>query len=643
MIAPLINGRNSVAQIAKKLKGEFTEFDIKCVLLILEEHGLLEDSADEFAIPRTAFSDLLSISARAFENVIQKSELNVKSFGLHAKRFERILKDLGIKLNESAGMVVVLVDDYLRNELVEFNEYAIRNKLHWILMKPSGSFLWFGPTFVPGNSPCWECLAYRLCENLRGETFPHALKMNGDSPKNRPQPSHEALTLTAIKLLQSLVSPNQPPTIETFDVTTMDFENHEVLRSDQCRFCSMKKKYSPRAQTTAIDEKYTHLIDPITGILDQVSTKEYYNLFYLSTVQHPFVLPSEQRYPATLRLKRESYGKAFTAEQSRTGAIREAIERYSGIFRGNERRITATFNELNPDAIHPNSCMNFSDAQYAKRDELNLTNSGGHWIPVPFDEDLGIEWTPVWSLTYEKTKYAPTAYCYYGYPLPNGQHFCLADSNGNASGSYLEDAILHGFLEIVERDAVALWWFNKVPRSSVILDSIPLPYIEDLQNQYKSHDRTITLFDITSDFKIPCFAAVSENKTSEFFFGFAADLDPVIAISKALAEMNQFFETSGRRFTDTKFLQSEKTVKFNRIRKLKDIKGCVKVAQEKGMETLVLNQTRSDIDLPVVKVIVPGMRQFWARFGKGRLYDVPEQMGWLKTPLNENELNQGRL
>jgi ribosomal protein S12 methylthiotransferase accessory factor len=47
--------------------------------------------------------------------------------------------------------------------------------------------------------------------------------------------------------------------------------------------------------------------------------------------------------------------------------------------------------------------------------------------------------------------------------------------------------------------------------------------------------------------------------------------------------------------------------------------------------------------LPLVKVIVPGMRQFWPRFGKGRLYDVPVQIGWLKKALTENQLNPDRL
>jgi len=41
----------------------------------------------------------------------------------------------------------------------------------------------------------------------------------------------------------------------------------------------------------------------------------------------------------------------------------------------------------------------------------------------------------------------------------------------------------------------------------------------------------------------------------------------------------------------------------------------------------------------VAKVIVPGLRHFWARFAPGRLYDVPVQMGWLRESLKEEDLN----
>jgi len=43
--------------------------------------------------------------------------------------------------------------------------------------------------------------------------------------------------------------------------------------------------------------------------------------------------------------------------------------------------------------------------------------------------------------------------------------------------------------------------------------------------------------------------------------------------------------------------------------------------------------------LPVVKVIVPGLRHFWARFAPGRLYEVPVALGWVPAQLTEEQLN----
>ena len=59
-----------------------------------------------------------------------------------------------------------------------------------------------------------------------------------------------------------------------------------------------------------------------------------------------------------------------------------------------------------------------------------------------------------------------------------------------------------------------------------------------------------------------------------------------------------------------------------------------------GIEVLVLDQTQPDIGLPVVKVIAPGLRHFWPRFGPGRLYDVPVRLGRLRRPRAEHELTQ---
>jgi ribosomal protein S12 methylthiotransferase accessory factor len=70
-----------------------------------------------------------------------------------------------------------------------------------------------------------------------------------------------------------------------------------------------------------------------------------------------------------------------------------------------------------------------------------------------------------------------------------------------------------------------------------------------------------------------------------------------------------------------------------------DVRRCVARLGERGIETIVLDQTRPEIDLAVCKVMAPGLRHFWRRVGPGRLYDVPPQLGWLEAPTPEDELN----
>ena len=52
---------------------------------------------------------------------------------------------------------------------------------------------------------------------------------------------------------------------------------------------------------------------------------------------------------------------------------------------------------------------------------------------------------------------------------------------------------------------------------------------------------------------------------------------------------------------------------------LHDINHCRSIIEAHGMEMLVLDQTRADVGMPVVKVVVPGLRHFWARLCPGAL------------------------
>jgi oxazoline/thiazoline synthase len=241
-----------------------------------------------------------------------------------------------------------------------------------------------------------------------------------------------------------------------------------------------------------------------------------------------------------------------------------------------------------------------------------------------------------------------------------------ADSNGCAAGNTLEEAIVQGFLELVERDAYAIWWYNRLQRPQLDLSQFDDSYVRDLQRQLAESGRKLWVLDVTSDLGVPTFVAVThwmQNGRENIEFGSGAHFDTKIALLRALTELNQFLSlglmgggtgekssldgATPLRLDDYPYLTpsgkplvpADLGSKFGDLDTSEQVSACVRLAKQAGLDFLVLNQTRPDIEVPVVRVIVPGLRHFYRRFGRGRLYDVPIKLGLRDRPLKENEFN----
>jgi ribosomal protein S12 methylthiotransferase accessory factor len=379
---------------------------------------------------------------------------------------------------------------------------------------------------------------------------------------------------------------------------------------------------------------------------------------------HNFSAPARNVDELRAGLSGGSFGKGSTAEQGEASALMEAIERYSGIFQGDEIRVTRRFTDFAPgDAILPNDVLLFSNAQTMPDETPTGDSSESHIAPAPFDPSAKIEWSPVWSLRDERFKYLPTSVLYFFYGGPAAFH---ADSNGCAAGNTREEAIVQGFLELVERDAYAIWWYNRLRRAEVDLSQFNDSYVRDLHTQLAEADRKLWVLDVTSDLGIPTYVAIShwmQDGKENIEFGSGAHFDPRIAILRTLTELNQFLSIglmgggtgekssldgfTPLRLRDYPFLtpsghptiQAGCSANVGPINNTRDqVLACVDIARRAGLDFLVLDQTRPDVEVPVVRVIVPGLRHFYRRFAPGRLYDVPVKLGLLDRPLLESEL-----
>lgn len=701
-IAPLLDGQYTETEIIQRLDGHLSIAEVFYILQRLRDGGHLVDEPVLLPPQQAAFWDGLGIDSRT---VVQRLEATTVSLipiaNLDTAPLQESLEAMGVRIGDDGDRAIVITDDYLRPELEVYNRNALTANRPWLLLKPLGTELWMGPIFIPGDTGCWHCLAHRLRGHRKLETYLEEKGHCGPfAPGFSALPStvQMAFTVAATEIAQWIVC-DRPSVLQgeviTLNALTLEKQHHSLLQRPQCPACgnpdwvakqqSVPPQLQTRPKTFTEDgghrscspeetyQKLAHHISPITGIISSLQPSliagDEKSPLHSYVANHNFALADNNLYFLHQGLRTLAGGKGKLEIQAKTSALCEAIERYSGVFRGDEARIRARYQDLET-AIHPNTCMLFSDRQYQERDRLNAQQTRFNWIPEPFDETEEIDWTPVWSLTESEPRYLPTAYCYYGYSRQNHATFARGDSNGCAAGNSKEEAILQGFMELVERDSVALWWYNRLKKPAVDLSSFDEPYFQTLLDYYHSRDRSLWVLDITSDLNIPTFAAISARRDqpgSKVILAFGAHFDPQIGILRALTELNQFLptliaETPDHRIEDREVLewlsvattenQSYLTPDPSLPQKRRsdyaflssqdlyaDVITCGEIVRAKGLSLLVLDQTRPDTGLHVVKTIVPGMRHFWARFAPGRLYEVPVQMGALGESLTEEQLN----
>lgn len=372
---------------------------------------------------------------------------------------------------------------------------------------------------------------------------------------------------------------------------------------------------------------------------------------------------------------REIYsGRGLTKRQAVVSCLGEAAERISGRWRGDEAFVRERFTALGPVALHPHALLNFSERQYAGREAWNATHPGRHEVPPPFAEDTEIAWVEARGLSSGSARLLPAAAVYFDLPETLGA-VCTANSNGCASGTSFEDAVARGFLELVERDAVAIWWYGRVPRPGVGLASLAEPGLAEIAAYQTEQGRHFHILDLTHDLSVPVFAAVSLDRGGgRIVFGFGAAWAPETAALSAATEMQQLYlsallnEQTGRDVPDEElppetlafrrwlarakaaeepYLMPADAAPSRRVRFSHDLpqdadsalQRIAEICARKTLEPLVVDLTRTDIGVPTARVIVPGLRHFWARFGPGRLYDVPVALGWRTEPCAEEALN----
>ena len=708
-LAPYIDGLTGVAAITAQMvaEGSATVDEVPEAIGILRERGFVVD-ASEYTSPGDVYSSWWRSSPEAGW---KDTAIAVVAVGDVPSSIVRdAITSHGLRTVveiPEADLLVFVVDDYLNPDIAPLALAARERGSRILLVNPCGVRPTIGP-WLGEPGPCWECLAARLLFNRQVEKslLPEGERMGPIAVGWTATTAAHAGAEVALELLRTVsgrrhVNDHEDPSItrmSILDHLTGDTSTHHVVRRPQCSACGvpitlMNAPVEIHLASGALDAKddgsyrrltpqqtidtYSHQVSRVTGVVEHLQRGNLDN-DVTHVVESGVNLATVKKGTKACGFRQNAGGKGTTPEQARAGALAEAIERYAATYAGDEPNLISSMDDLGDDAIDPRSCSLFSDHQYDIRDEWNASHQGKHVIPKRFDPSVEIPWSPIWSFTEQRRLWLPTAYAYYNYAGEYPRNGCSSDSNGNAAGTSMEDAILQGFFELIERDAVAIWWYNRITRPEVDIDAYAKEFDDSYFGRIRKHyadvlDREIWALDLTCDFGIPSFVAASRARkgSPRILLGFGAHRDPRGALLRALTEMNQMLgmipameyrgapEPGDESSPEATWWYLESM--DGHVHVLPDpslppttptthahdwttdgkanVERIIELLAERNMSISVVNMTKPDIGMPVVKVVAPGMRHFWPRFAPGRLYEVPVDMGWRATALTESELN----
>jgi len=588
-------------------------------------------------------------------------------------------------------LTVIAASDYLDERFIQAVEAGIAARRTILPVRLAGASIWIGPLLDQETSALFPVLIRRLTANRPADV---AVRASGaEFPLLPPQGLPVTFDLAATWIASAslaIVSGHVPDFLKkglfSLDPWSLETTRHPISiatainipnRSAAIELAPAPKRFTLDGghRTCTPQESLVRLeqfVDPIAGVvpaIQKVPNRAGMHVYVCTQTSDRSA--SNHRANRVLGRPGAAVGKGAGDLQARVSCLAEAIERYSCHHQGHHPLLHSRLDQLGETAIAPQDLLLFSATQYENRNLTNEMNNGGfNWVPEPFNPENDVDWSPAWSLTHSREIWLPADFCYFGYISDRNHDFCKADSNGCASGNTLEEAIQQGFFELVERDACALWWYNRVTRPGVALDSFDDPFFASMQNSFNQAGRELVVLDITSDLGVPTVMAISwrQSDGGRIHLGLGCHLEARLAVSRALAELNQGavdefddkdpasvegIDTHHARWLREATIENQPYLRpADGPRRVatdftneatRDVRDDLLISIEKlrakGLEMIVLDHTRPDIGFPVARVVVPGLRHFWARHAPGRLYDVPVTMGWLDRPKTESELN----
>ncbi|SHE11681.1 bacteriocin biosynthesis docking scaffold, SagD family [Chlamydia abortus] len=558
-----------------------------------------------------------------------------------------------------------------------------------------------GPLVLPGKPGCFQCAETRLSLAGGGREEPDDSLMKLISPDAiAPSPlevppaafRHMALivSLETARLLRGEITDSEGR-IHLINLRSLTSTVHYILPDGLCPVCGELPDDSPEAAAISLEpcKKLNNSYRCRSmGDLRKVLAKDYLdNRTGLMNGKRPDLASAFAGVAMNLPLGLYNEvvgGHSNSYADSEMAAILEGLERFCGLApRGKRTIVSDSYSRLKEVALDP-AKVGFHAKELLEQPDFPFQS---------FDPDTPMDWVWGYSFLQERPILVPERLAYYS--LGYGGGFVYETSNGCAIGGSLEEAILHGIFEVVERDSFLMTWYTRLPVPQLDPGSA-----EDQELLLMIHRlRAVTgyevcLYNTTMENGIPSIWALAKGGKKpgvNLLCAAGVHLDPVRAAKSAIHELANMIPMAEARYKERRpeaesmfkdsFLvesmedhallyslpQAEERLRFllDERRPLRtfaeefqaasmnddlteDLKQVLRTFRSLRLDVIVIDQSSGETlrnGLRCVKVLIPGMlpMTFGHRFarltGLDRVFEVPMKLGYAEHKLTPEELN----
>jgi ribosomal protein S12 methylthiotransferase accessory factor len=331
--------------------------------------------------------------------------------------------------------------------------------------------------------------------------------------------------------------------IVALDMTDMTVTRHDLVADSECERCATPAPDTAEA-SAALDLRPRPKQTPTSYRGASASDLVLPTGAYVNEVCGALASAARRVYECSATLPVSGYfrvrskydfhemwwsGQSQSSAGSERYGILEGLERYAGQFpRARQAGPHGSLDSLAPHALDPTTMGSYIQAFY--------TGHADYYRP--FTSDAEMHWTWGWSYGERRPVLVPEQVVFYLDRRPD-KKFVQECSSGCASGTSVEEAVLHGLLELIERDAFLLCWYggSRLPEiDQTSLDDEEIRFILDRVTRLGYRMR---LFDMRVDLPVPAVMAVAERLDGglgALCFAAGASMDPVEAVRKAISE-----------------------------------------------------------------------------------------------------------